>query len=211
MLLDKQVLTFTLVAAVLTVTPGADTMLVIRNSLRGGRAAGWATTLGILSGTFLHALMSSVGLSVILMRSATVFHYVKLLGAAYLVWLGLHALWSTRRDSGAPSGSETNSVRRVMFREGYVQGFLTNILNPKVAVFYLAFLPQFISPGDPVLAKSVLLAGIHNLQGVLWLGALSIVVARGRRWMERPAVRRWVTRVSGTIIAGLGIRLALED
>lgn len=196
---------FVLVAAALTVTPGADTLLVVKNSLRGGREAGWATMTGILGGCLFHATMSAVGLSVILMRSATAFHFVKLLGAGYLVWIGIRTFRSggveIDEDVARPASSLATSFR---------EGLFTNVLNPKVAVFYLAFLPQFISPGDPVLAKSLLLATIHNLMGAVWLGGLSILAARGRDWIRRPGVRAGISRVSGAVLMGLGIRLAFE-
>lgn len=212
---DSQVLAFTAVAALLTVTPGSDTLLVIRNTLRGGRSAGWITMTGILCGLLVHALFSAVGLSVVLAKSAAAFHAVKLAGAAYLVWLGVQTVLSSRRAgaignaaSGEPVAAASTTAAP---RAGFTEGLLTNVLNPKVAVFYLAFLPQFISPGDPVLAKSVLLASIHALEGVLWLGGIAVVVARSRRFLRHPSVERWLLRASGTILAGLGIRLALES
>lgn len=202
---DSQVVAFVVVAAALTVTPGADTLLVVKNTLRGGRGAGWATMSGILSGCLIHATLSAVGLSVILLRSATAFHFVKLLGAGYLVWIGIRTL----RGGGATV--EPQAIRAVVpFGASFREGFVTNILNPKVAVFYLAFLPQFIRPGDPVLAKSLLLAGLHNLMGFLWLGGLAFAVARGRRWLRRPRIRTGISRVSGAMLVGLGVRLALE-
>jgi len=205
---DSQVVAFTLVAAVLTITPGADTMLVIRNTMRGGRAFGWSTALGIATGCLLHATLSAVGLSVILARSAAAFHAVKLLGAAYLVWLGVQSLLA-RDGVDVPTGDERPAVAPPRWR-GFLDGFATNLLNPKVAVFYLAFLPQFISRGDPVLAKSLLLAGIHDVMGLLWLGTIAVLVARGRRWIRRPSVRRALSRAAGVTLAALGVRLALE-
>jgi len=206
--MDPQVIAFVGVAAALTISPGADTMLVLKNSVRGGRTAGWATIAGILSGCLLHAVMSAIGLSVLLMRSAVAFQTVKLAGAAYLIWIGIRTFRSGNRaavaeDSGARGTSPSLGSP---FREGFV----TNVLNPKVSVFYLAFLPQFISPGDPVLAKSILLAGIHNLMGALWLGGLATVAARSRVWLGRPRIRRAIARTSGAVLVALGARLALE-
>jgi threonine/homoserine/homoserine lactone efflux protein len=151
--------------------------------------------------------MSAIGLSVIVMRSATAFHAVKLLGAGYLVWIGIRTLRSGG-GAGAPAGDEPAAAASLA--SSFREGFITNVLNPKVSVFYLAFLPQFISPGDPVLAKSLLLASLHNLMGALWLGSLAVVAARGRDWMRRPPVRRWISRVSGAVLVGLGVRLAME-
>lgn len=202
---DSGFVAFLLVVTVLTITPGADTLLVVKNSLRGGRNAGWATMLGILSGCLVHAVLSAVGLSVILMRSATAFHAVKICGAAYLVWIGIRTL----REGGAMVGADdapAGRPRRACFREGLA----TNVLNPKVAMFYLAFLPQFIAPGDPVLAKSILLACVHNVLGFVWLGGIAMAAARGRDWVRRPSVGRIIARVSGAMLVGLGLRLALD-
>jgi threonine/homoserine/homoserine lactone efflux protein len=208
-LFDSQVVAFTLVAAVLTITPGADTMLVLRNTLRGGRAFGWSTALGIATGCLLHAALSAVGLSMILARSAAAFHAVKLLGAGYLIWLGAQSLLA-RDGVDVPAGGGGEGAPPPPRWRGFLDGFATNLLNPKVAVFYLAFLPQFISAGDPVLAKSLLLAGIHDVLGLAWLGTIAVLVARGRRWIRRPSIRRALSRFAGVTLAALGVRLALE-
>lgn len=219
-------LTYCLLAGMLTITPGADTMLVLRNAMRGGRRDGWGTTFGITSGLFVHATASALGLSAILAESAAAFSTVKFAGALYLIWLGLQSWHSAlRHDDAAAQRVETAgnvdaprgqlpggdpSHAAVPLVRSLREGFLTNVLNPKVAVFYLAFLPQFIEPGDPVLLKSILLAAIHNAMGLVWLGALTVVVARGRRRLETPRVRRWIARVSGALLIGFGVRLALE-
>ncbi len=210
-------LSFTLVAGLLTLTPGADTMLVLRNVLAGGRSSGIATTLGVCSGVFVHATLSALGLSVILMSSATAYEVVKTLGAAYLVFLGLKSLWQVaHHPSGGPAAAEASvhqvPVSRLTGRSlrSYREGFLTNLLNPKVAIFYLAFLPQFIRPGDPVLAKSLLMAGIHATEGLLWLSFLSLVLDRGRALIQSGNLHRWLEGISGAVLVGLGIRLFFE-
>jgi RhtB (resistance to homoserine/threonine) family protein len=194
---------FIVAAALLTLSPGPDTMLVLRNTLRGGRGDGWRTTLGICVGLIVHATLSSAGLSVILVRSAALFNAVKLLGASYLVWLGLQTLIGSVK-AGVPVPNAAPSAGRP-FREGV----LTNVLNPKVAVFYLAFLPQFIEPGDSVLAKSLLLAAIHIAMGLVWLSVIAVAVDRAQRFVTHPRVRRWIDGVCGTVLVALGVRLAL--
>jgi RhtB (resistance to homoserine/threonine) family protein len=209
-MLDAQVLAFFVVAGVLTVTPGADTMLVIRNVLRGGRADGVATTFGIVSGLLVHASLSAVGVSLLLARSATAFQALKLAGAAYLIWLGIRALRAAAgRDAARADGVAAAAKGNATARRSYREGLLTNLLNPKVVIFYVAFLPQFIEPGDPVLAKSLLLAAIHAVQGVLWLGGLSFALERGRRFILMPPVRRTLEAVCGTVLVAFGLRLAL--
>jgi RhtB (resistance to homoserine/threonine) family protein len=205
--LDPQIIAFFFVAGVLTITPGSDTLLVIKNALRGGSRDGFGTTAGICSGLFVHALASALGISVILAKSAAAFHAVKLVGALYLVWLGIQTFRHRDSDNGAVRALPKVASRMQSFREG----FITNVLNPKVAVFYLAFLPQFISRGDHVLAKSVLLATIHLGQGIIWLGGISIAVGKSRAWVSHPRIRAWLSRISGTVLVALGMRLALQE
>jgi len=210
-MVDAQVIAFTLVAAALTLTPGADTMLVVRNVLRGGRRDGVVTTMGVCSGLFVHAALSALGVSIVLLHSATAFHAVKLAGAGYLVWLGFQSVLGAVRGGHPPALiAHDRGPGGVAARRCFVEGLLSNVLNPKVAVFYLAFLPQFIGPRDPVVQKSLLLAGIHYVEGLLWLVVVSIVVEQTRRFFLHATVRRWLDGVCGMLLAGLGIRLALE-
>lgn len=209
-LLDPQVLTFALVAAVVTVSPGADTLLVVRNSLRGGRRDGILTATGIGCGLYIHALLSAIGVSAILAHSAQAFLALKVAGAAYLAWLGLQSLRAGIRGTPAaiPEGAEPAAAPAVRcFREG----LMTNLLNPKVIVFYLALLPQFLSPRDPVLAKSLLLAAIHFAETLAWLSIVAWAVDRSRRFFLRPALRRWTDSICGTVLVALGAKLALEQ
>jgi RhtB (resistance to homoserine/threonine) family protein len=210
-MIDSHVVAFTVIAGVLTLTPGADTMLVVRNVLRGGRGTGVITTLGICLGLFVHATLSAVGVSVILMHSATFFHLVKVVGACYLVWLGVQSLSGAVRGASHATGTVRGTTTTAASpRRCFLEGFLSNVLNPKVAVFYLAFLPQFIGPADAVLRKSLLLAGIHFVEGLLWLVVVSIVVDHTRRFFVQSSVRRWVDGVCGVMLVGFGMRLALE-
>jgi threonine/homoserine/homoserine lactone efflux protein len=206
---DSQVLAFCAVAALVTISPGPDTFLVIRNTLGGGVRGGIATVLGIVSGGTVHALLAALGLTLILVQSAQAFFWVKLLGAAYLVYLGVQSLRQGLRPS--PDDAPLRAAHVASRRRAFAEGFVTNALNPKVAVFYFAFLPQFISPGDAVALKSVLLAGIHYAMGLIWLSGVALAVARAARVLTRPAVRRGLDVVTGTIFAGLGLKLALEQ
>ncbi|MCP5331313.1 MAG: LysE family translocator [Pseudomonadales bacterium] len=205
-MIDSQVIAFTLIAAVLAVTPGADTMLVMKNSIRSGSSAGWATTFGILGGTVVHAVISAIGISAIVAQSEILFQIIKALGALYLVWLGFQTLRTASRQHTKESIGKNNANRGAL-----LEGLLTNVLNPKVAIFYVAFLPQFISADDPVLAKSLLLASIHNALSLLWLGFLVLVISSGKKWVQKQQVQEWLSKISGVILIGLGIRLALES
>jgi len=210
-LLDPQVLAFALVAALMTVSPGADTFLVVRNSLRGGRDDGWATVVGICCGLFAHALLSALGGSAVLAHSAAAFMLLKVAGACYLAWLGIQSLRSAARGGTVAAPVPGVAPARVPGGRSFREGFLTNLLNPKVIVFYLALLPQFISPGDAVLAKSLLLTAIHFVEGILWLGFVAWGVDRSRRHFLRPALRRWMDALCGTVLMALGVRLALQQ
>ncbi len=207
--MDTQLITFVTVAAALTITPGADTMLVFRNVLRGSRRDGIITTFGICSGLFVHALLSALGVSILLMHSATLFHAVKMAGACYLIWLGWQSFRSAVRKNAEPVSGE-QSRQMVSCRTCFLEGFLNNVLNPKVAVFYLAFLPQFIGPADPVVMKSILLAGIHYVMGIVWLVCLSVFLDRARRFLIRASVRRGLEGFCGMALMGLGVCLAFE-
>jgi RhtB (resistance to homoserine/threonine) family protein len=209
---DPQIAAFAVIAALLTMTPGADTMLVIRNVMSRGRRAGLQTTVGACCGLFVHSTLSALGLSLILVRSATAFEVVKMVGAGYLVWLGIQGLrqamrYDVARDTlgGAPEMPVMASGRR-----SFLEGFLNNVLNPKVAVFYLAFLPQFMHPDDWVFGKSMFLAAIHFVEGLVWMSTLTLFIARVRTWITRPRVRRTIEATAGVVLIGFGARLALE-
>ena len=210
---DTTLLAYTALVALLTVTPGADTFLVLKNVLSGGRGSGVATAAGACCGVFVHAAFSALGVSVVLMRSAELFHAVKLAGAAYLVWLGLRALWATLhfRDDGADVCLEGRGGKARSALRSYREGLVTNVLNPKVAVFYLAVLPQFVQPGDPVLLKSWMLAGIHATLGIVWLAGLSCAFDRARSVLLGRRARRTLEGVSGMVLMAFGIGLAVES
>jgi RhtB (resistance to homoserine/threonine) family protein len=193
------------VLALLTISPGQDMALVAKITLERGRRAALVTSLGICSGLLVHATASALGLSVILATSAEAFTLVKLAGAAYLTYLGLRSL----RDSFRAAVAAESAPRR-RFATPYVQGLLNNVLNPKVAIFYLTFLPQFIDPAGNVLAQSLLFAVAHAVLGIVWLSAYAYVLARLSRLFARSGVRRWLERVTGVVLVGLGLRLAFE-
>jgi RhtB (resistance to homoserine/threonine) family protein len=205
MSVDPRLYAFIGVAAMLTILPGADMALVTRNVLALGRRRAMFTTLGICCGCVIHATASALGLSAILATSATAFDIVKTIGAAYLVWLGVQSI----RDAGRPVALPRKTSNAQTSALGpFLQGFLTNVLNPKVAIFYLTFLPQFIGPGEPMFRRSLFLAGIHITMGFIWLTAYSWFIDRLGAVLTRPAVKAWLERVTGGLLIGLGFRLA---
>lgn len=204
-MIDGSILAFIGIAALLTVLPGADMALVAKVTLLDGKRAAFFTSLGICAGLPVHATASALGLSLILATSAEAFTVVKFAGAAYLAYLGIRTI----RDSLRPAAEhEVSAVRTRGKGAAFAQGFLSNVLNPKVALFYLTFLPQFISPGDNVLAKSLLLAGIHAALGLVWLPLYAYAIDRIGGAVR--GARRWLERISGAALIGLGVRLAFE-
>lgn len=207
---DAQLIGYTLAVALLTITPGADTMLVMRNVLARGRKAGILATLGVSSGLFIHALLSGLGLSLILTRSALAFSVVKWAGALYLCYLGVQSLRSAFKQTQSINELSAAAEPNHNPWHAYREGLITNVLNPKVALFYLAFLPQFIRPNDPVLLRSLLLTSIHFVLGIVWLGLITLSLDKMRSWMLKPRVRAWIEGSTGLILFGFGIRLALS-
>ncbi len=193
------------VLALLTISPGADMALVAKVTLERGRRAAFWTSVGICSGLLVHATASALGLSVILATSADAFTAVKLVGASYLAYLGVRSLRGSFRREPAV-GSAPPRRRGAPF----LVGVLNNVLNPKVAIFYLTFLPQFIDPSRDVLVQSLSFAFAHALMGIAWLSAYAYVLARLSAVFARAGVRRWLERVTGSILVALGVRLAFE-
>ncbi|MCL4300682.1 MAG: LysE family translocator [Anaerolineae bacterium] len=212
---DSQILAFIGVAFILTITPGADTMLVLRSVLTRGQQAGLVAMLGICSGLFIHATFSALGLSLLIVQSATAFEVIKLLGAAYLIFLGSQSLWQAFGKHADASVQPAQLAAMTTLPErnkkrSFVEGLVSNVLNPKVSVFYLAFLPQFINPGDPVLAKSLLLAVIHFVMGIIWLTLVATLAGRAQALLVQPQVQRKIEAFAGAVLILFGVRLALE-
>jgi threonine/homoserine/homoserine lactone efflux protein len=204
--IDPRLIAFMGVAAILIILPCGDMALVKRNTLALGRRRTMSTIVGIGAGCVIHATASAFGLSAILATSAVAFNVMKTIGAAYLVWIGVQSI----RSAGAPPAPPSATPQKHQGLGPFLQGFLTNVLNPKVAIFYLTFLPQFIAPGEPVLRRSFLLAGIHIGMGVTWLTAYAWFVDRLGAILTRPRVKAWLERVTGGVLIALGARLAWE-
>lgn len=196
---------FALVALLGVMTPGLDTMVVLRNALLGGRRVGSAVVLGISAGCLVWGAASTLGLTALLAASEVAYRAVQLLGAGYLIWLGATALWRSRRGSPAPVADVEVSGAGRAFRAGFV----TNLLNPKVGVFYVSLLPQFLPAGGGI-GWGVLLVGVHATIGVLWLGGLVLLAARARRLLLRERVRRWLDRTTAGVLVGLGVALVVD-
>jgi threonine/homoserine/homoserine lactone efflux protein len=209
----REPLLFLGVIALLTITPGADMAMVARSVFMGGRPAAFATTLGIAAGCMIWAIASAAGLAAVLAASETAYDALRLVGAAYLVWLGAQSLLAAKRgylNGGAKpvAGEPAASARglRVPFR----QGLLTNLFNPKIALFYTTFLPQFIGPGDPVLLLSIAMASVHVLLGIVWLSGYAWLLDRAIETFKSSRLRRTLDAVTGAVLVALGLRVAAD-
>lgn len=200
---------FLIAITILTLTPGLDTALMIRNTSRAGFADGCTTSLGICFGLFVHATFSAIGISAILAQSAELFQIVKMVGAAYLIWLGISSLRSLMKTG---QGIEVASLAHTQFRltRSLREGFLSNVLNPKTAVFYLAFLPQFINPDYSPLAQSLLMALIHFAIAMVWQCGLAGALSSAKNLLKNASFMRWMEGTTGVVLVALGIKLLLE-
>jgi threonine/homoserine/homoserine lactone efflux protein len=198
---------FVLSGLLLNVTPGPDTLYIVGRSTAQGRRAGAAAAFGIGAGCFVHTIAAAVGLSAILAASAAAFTGVELIGAAYLVYLGI-TLWHAKAQFPGP---ETTALPGTSLRNVFAQGFLINVLNPKVALFFLAFLPQFIDAAAPGKTAAFLFLGsVFIVNGTLWNLFVAWSAANiGRRIEEHSNLGVWLNRIVGSVLVCLGIKLAL--
>ncbi|WP_083005867.1 LysE family translocator [Halomonas sp. GT] len=209
--IDAQFVSFLVAITLLSISPGVDTLLVIRNTARGGVRDGVATSIAICCGLFVHATISALGISLILLQSAWAFHMLKLAGAAYLIWLGISSLLAARRGTPLPVRGVMTSGSPVPFWQPIKEGLLSNVLNPKTVVFYMAFLPQFISPTDPALLKSLWLAGIHFVIANIWQISVVLMVGGASKWLASARFAQTLNAATGVVLVVFGIRLALEQ
>lgn len=199
------------ISILVIVSPGQDTALTIRNTLVGGRGGGIATAAGVVTGLFTWTVASSAGLAAVLVASQPLFLAIRLIGAAYLVFLGLQALFGAvmrRHDQPNSTAAVTGPrLRRVV---AYRQGFLSNLSNPKIVVFFLSLFPQFVDRGQGAFAGLLLLGLIFCAITISWLTLYALVVARIGDFLRRDGVRRALEATTGLVLIGLGLRIATE-
>jgi threonine/homoserine/homoserine lactone efflux protein len=207
-----ELLLFVAAGWLLNLTPGADVLYIVGHSLRAGRRAGLMASLGVVSGCLLHVTAAAIGVSALLAASATAFTALKLLGALYLLWLGLRLLFSRQGGLRDVAGPGAPNERPRALRTIFAGGFLTNALNPKVALFFLAFVPQFIAPGAADKPLAFLLLGLLFTANSLPVNA-GWAFAAG--WLGRhQAVRhrlQWLERSAAVLFIGFGLKLAFAD
>jgi threonine/homoserine/homoserine lactone efflux protein len=207
--MPPELIAFCGVAAVLVVTPGPDMALVARNALVAGRAAVPITVLGICAGIVVHALAAAIGLSALLKASATAYAVVKVAGGAYLVYLGLQAWRASMRDE-IDSEWMLGPARRFAGGGAFRQGFVSNVLNPKLVVFFISVLPGFTDPDGNFTAQVLVLGIAFELLTIVWLLSYGAAVARVGEVMRTPRVRHFLERLSGTVLVALGLKIAYD-
>jgi len=198
---------FTVAAVLIVLLPGPDTLVVVRSLLRGGRRRALTASLGVLCGLTVWVTAAALGISALLQASRIGYDALRIVGAVYLIWLGIQS-WRTRgaiADEGAAVPS-----RREILGTGYVAGLLTDLLNPKVGVFFVTFLPGFLPHGYSVAGVSLLFGAIFVVLTGLYFAILLALAARVTGWMSTPRIRRRLDSITGTVLIGLGLKLAID-
>jgi RhtB (resistance to homoserine/threonine) family protein len=202
---EVQVLAFVGVVQVAAMSPGPDFVLVTRHAAMSGRRAGMAAAAGIACGVFVWAVVAALGIAALLAASAVAFTVVKLAGACYLAYLGIKS-WRAALRRGDVVAAEVEA-RSVGWWVAFRQGLITNLLNPKAAVFFVALMPQFVS-GRPGVSQTLLLSGIAVVLTIVWFVLVANVVGALRRLFARPRFRRGLDAFTGTVLIALGVKLA---
>lgn len=201
----QSLVAFTVAAMVLTITPGVDTAMVIRSAVLGGARQAALAALGIALGCLAWGAAVALGLGAVLAASTLAFTILKFAGAAYLIWMGVKLIVSPRDRLAIEGGADAVPDARLALR----RGLLTNLLNPKIGVFYISFLPQFVPAGADMVSFSFLLACIHVLMSMVWFAALIATAVPLGRFLARPPVVKALDRITGGIFVAFGLRLAL--
>ncbi|OSQ38886.1 MFS transporter [Thalassospira mesophila] len=203
----SQILTFALVTSLLVMSPGPNGVLIAKTVPTSGRAAGFANVAGFVTAFYVHGTLSILGISVILVQSAQLFFAVKMVGAAYLCWVGIKALRDAWR--GVKTMAETSPAKRKRtLAKAYGEGFLTNVLNPKVSIFYLAAFPQFVPMGAGSISAAYTLVCVHAVINAVWFTAMILVLARLTGAVRNGRFQRVLKAVTGSVFIAFGIKLA---
>lgn len=198
------------ISAVVIVVPGPDTAIVTKNALLHDRSAALGTALGVNTGLSLWTIACAFGVASLIEASDTAFTTLKLIGAAYLIWLGVQALRAGRRGGSHATRPDGEQRRSLSGRGGFRQGVLSDLANPKIGAFFTSVLPQFAGSGHAVLVPFLVLGGLFVLMTLVWLCGYALVAVKASELLRRPRVNAAIDRVSGLILIGFGVRLALE-
>lgn len=207
----NQFWTFLIAITLLTLFPGVDSILVVRNTSRGGWQDGLATSTGICCGLFVHASVSALGVSALLLQSAVAFSVLKLIGGGYLFWLGSCSMWQAVRSGERVGMTMMPAIEKTFqLQRSLREGFVSNVFNPKTLLFYMAFLPQFIDPSRSPLLQSLFMAAVHFVIAMIYQGLLVLLVGRVKYWFQGSSLRRVSEGVVGLILVSFGLRIFLE-
>ena len=212
MSVSSAVVSFALVAGLLTIIPGLDTALVLRAAILQGPRHAFATALGIGAGSLAWGAAAAVGVSALLVTSTIAYTGLRVIGAAYMVWLGARLIWTgVIRRAPAPAAEPGVAFGRGdSLWQAWRRGVLTNLLNPKIGAFYVAMLPQFIPEHASPLAMGILLALVHDVEGMLWFTLLILGAAKMGELLRRRAAQRVVDGSTGSVLIGFGLKLGLS-
>ncbi|MCP4207991.1 MAG: LysE family translocator [Shimia sp.] len=202
-----EILTFAFVASLLVMSPGPNGFLIAKTVQTSGQMAGFANVAGFVAAFYAHGALSVLGLSVLLVQSSVAFSIVKFLGAAYLCWIGIKALSSAWRGVEPLAEIEPSQTKRTLWK-AFGEGVLTNGLNPKVSMFYLAAFPQFLTVGDAPSSAAFTLVTVHATINALWFTAMVLLFAQLTRTAQSDRFQRWLKGVTGAVFIGLGVKLA---
>ena len=201
------VLSFTIVASLLVISPGPNGVLIAKTVPVSGKGAGFANVIGFVVAFYLHGTLSILGISAILLASSKAFFIVKMVGAGYLCWIGIKALFEAFRKDIYTQATSVAKRKRTL-GAAFTEGLLTNALNPKVSMFYLAAFPQFINTGDGAVGSAFVLVSLHALINALWFAAMVVLLTRLTRFVKNGSFQRWLKGVTGVVFLAFGARLA---
>lgn len=206
----NSILTFIAVAALLVISPGPNGFLIAKTVPLSGPKAGFANIAGFVVAFFIHGTLSIFGISVLLLQSGTAFLIFKLLGAAYLIWIGINALRNAFKRETIPSIEPSADIRvAAPTRGAFLEGLVTNTLNPKVSMFYLAAFPQFLSPGESTLSAYALVTA-HSLVNLMWFSMMVLALSRMKKIANNTKFKMWLNSFTGVVFIGFGAKLALS-
>ncbi|MDQ0268818.1 LysE family translocator [Cytobacillus purgationiresistens] len=200
--------TFLVLSLFVVMSPGIDTALITKRTISGGRKDGYKMALGITTGSLVHTFAAALGLSAILMQSAVAFEIIKYVGAIYLIYLGLSSFITIKKKKDVES--HEGNVAAAMQKSAFKQGLLSNVLNPKVAMFFLTFLPQFISPGENAALQLMFMGVIYTVLSITWFFVYVFSINYVREWLMSQKVQKFMDRATGLVLIGFGLKLALD-
>lgn len=207
----QEIWMFTVVALMIVMVPGVDSLLVLKNTMIHGKKAGFFTMMGIVLALFVWTTLAVLGLATIIAKSMVVFLVIKYAGAAYLVYLGVQS-WRAKaqnmllQEEATPKG---NAIKNVSL-SCMTQGITTDLLNPKTLLLYVTLMPQFIQPDFNVNAQLILLAGILIVLSIVWLGIVILIINGVRKWFMQPTVQSAFNKITSVLLVGIGVRIATE-